>query len=265
MILFSLTRSLFGAKKAYETKDGSASKKAHDGLSAPEKHKFGGEYLKSAVYGGLDGTITTFAVVAGVTGAALSPGIVLIMGFANLIGDGISMAVGDYLSTKAENDYYDSERAREKWEADNYPDGEKREMVEIYEQKGIPKKDASSIMQILSRHKEAWVDVMMAEELELIKNNGSPAKNAAVTFISFSIFGFIPLATYVLAIFFPQIHSNSFAIACTLTACTLFLLGALKSRLTEQNWLISGSQMLAVGSLAAGAAYIVGVFLSGLA
>ncbi|MFH0927416.1 MAG: VIT1/CCC1 transporter family protein [Candidatus Micrarchaeota archaeon] len=261
----SLTRSLFGAKQAYKTLDKKASIKAHDSKSANEQHKKGGEYLKSAIYGGLDGTITTFAVVAGVTGAALSPGIILIMGFANLIGDGISMAVGDYLSTKAERDYYNAERTRERWEVDNYPQGEKKEMVEIYEEKGISRKDAQAMVKTLSKHKEAWVDVMMAEELGLIKDECSPVKNALVTFASFSVFGFIPLAAYVLALFAPSILEVSFESACILTASTLFLLGALKSRLTEQNWAISGAQMLAVGSLAAAAAYIIGQFLASLA
>ncbi len=62
-------------------------------------------YLKSLVYGGLDGIITTFAVVAGVAGASLSSGIILILGLANLLADGFSMAVGDYLSTRALREY----------------------------------------------------------------------------------------------------------------------------------------------------------------
>ena len=78
----------------------------------------------------------------------------------------------------------------EKWEVDNYPEGEKQEMVELYMEKGIPKKDAESMTKILSKHKKAWVDIMMVEELGLMKDNGSPVKNALVTFGSFSIFGF---------------------------------------------------------------------------
>ena len=64
-----------------------------------------GKHIKSLVYGGLDGIITTFAVVSGVTGASLAMRVVIILGFANLLADGISMAVGDYLSTKSENEY----------------------------------------------------------------------------------------------------------------------------------------------------------------
>lgn len=261
----SLTRSLDGAKNAYKSKDAKASKAAHEGKFSQEQHKKGGEYLKSAVYGGLDGIITTFAVVAGVTGAALSPGIILILGFANLIGDGISMAVGDYLSTKAEHEYYESEKKRERWEVDNYPEGEKQEMIELYQEKGISKPDSHKMINILSKYKKAWVEVMMVEELGMVKDDSSPTKNALVTFGSFAIFGFIPLATYVVSLFVPQVSQNSFLVACILTGLTLFTLGALKTRITEKNWVYSGFEMLAVGSLAAAAAYLVGVFLAGLA
>lgn len=233
--------------------------------SAGEEHKQGGEYLKSAIYGGLDGIITTFAVVAGVTGAALSPALILILGFANLIADGISMAVGDYLSTKAEREYYNSERKREEWEVKNYPQGEKQEMVELYMQKGISKKGAECMAGVLSKHKQAWVDIMMVEELGMVKEESSPLKNAAVTFASFAIFGFVPLAAYVASLFHPSFAQNSFFMASALTAATLFILGALKTKITSSNWLISGLEMLIVGSLAAGAAYIIGAFLSGLA
>ena len=59
-------------------------------------------YLKEFVYGGIDGCVTTFAVVAGATGAGLNPGIIIVLGFANLIADGFSMSVGNYLSVKSE-------------------------------------------------------------------------------------------------------------------------------------------------------------------
>jgi VIT1/CCC1 family predicted Fe2+/Mn2+ transporter len=217
------------------------------------------------VYGGLDGIITTFAVVAGVTGAALSAGVVLILGFANLIADGISMAVGDYLSTKSENEYNAMERRREEWEVDNYPEGEKREMVELYTDKGMDPEDAHQVVELLSRNRNVWVDVMMMEELGIIQETESPLSNAVATFLSFAVFGFIPLATYVLAQFIPSIAASSFLVACGLTGGTLFVLGSLKVFITGRNWLKSGLEMLIVGGIASAAAYGVGVLLSGAA
>jgi VIT1/CCC1 family predicted Fe2+/Mn2+ transporter len=262
-----ITRSLDKAKAAFKNQDPAASRKAHQvGIEgAVEEHKQDqGKYIKSLVYGGLDGIITTFAVVAGVAGAALSPGIVLILGFANLIADGLSMAIGDYLSTKAEQEYSRAERERELWEVRHYPEGEKQEMVELYVDKGIPQKDAETVVDILSKNDKAWVDIMMVEELGIVEDDESPVKNALVTFFSFLVFGFIPVVAYVIARFLPAME-NTFLLAAILTGVTLFLLGALKVRITGMNWFKSGFEMLLVGGIAAGAAYGIGVALSGLA
>jgi len=260
-----LTRSLDKARDAYKAGDIKASKAAHSQQISKEEHKKGGEYLKSAIYGGLDGIITTFAVVAGVAGAALSSGIVLILGFANLFADGLSMAIGDFLSTKSEQEYHKAERKREQWEADNYPEGEKLELIEIYMEKGITKPDAKRMVEVVSKHKKAWVDIMMVEELGILESNESPLKNAVVTFVSFCVFGFIPLAAFVLSSMFPFLKTSLFLSASILTGLTLFTLGALKTKFTGRSWLMSGAEMLAVGGIAAGAAYFIGVLLGGLA
>ena len=227
-----------------------------------------GRYIKSIIYGGLDGIITTFAVVAGVTGAALSLGIVLILGLANLLADAISMGVGDYLSSKSEIEYQQDERKREEWEVEHFPEGEKQEMIEIYQEKGVSEEDAIRVVEILSKYDKAWIDVMMVEELGIIESDESPLKNAFATFLSFIIFGFIPLFSYILSMLISFLASNSiysFIIACVLTGLTLFTLGALKVRVTGKNWLLSGLEMFLVGGLAAGAAYVIAFLLSGLA
>lgn len=171
-----LTRNLDKAREAYRHHDPEASRQAHQSDSAPEKHQIEhGLYIKSFVYGGLDGIVTTFAVVAGVAGANLSASVVLILGVANLIADGISMAFGDYLSTKAEKEYMAAERGRETWETRNYPEGEKREMIEIYMAKGIPEADAKTVVEALSKHEKSWIDIMMVEELGLVEKHERPA------------------------------------------------------------------------------------------
>jgi VIT1/CCC1 family predicted Fe2+/Mn2+ transporter len=265
-----ITRSLDKAKEAFRNRDIEASVAAHSpgarAAAAAERHTQGqGRYIKSVVYGGLDGIITTFAVVAGVAGAALSAGIVLIMGFANLIADGISMAIGDYLSSKSEREYQNAERTREAWEVEHYPEGEKKELVEIYTAKGIPAEDAAAMVSILAKNPKAWIDIMMVEELGIIGSDESPLANAAATFFSFVVFGFIPLLTYVLAAVVPFLHAHTFPIAAALTGATLFALGAVKVRITGKNWLLSGLETFVIGGITAAAAYGVGVLLGGLA
>ena len=68
-----------------------------------------GDYVKSLVFGGLDGIITTFAIVATVAGARAHPGLVLLMGAANLVADALSMGIGDYLSERAEDEFPDDQ------------------------------------------------------------------------------------------------------------------------------------------------------------
>jgi VIT1/CCC1 family predicted Fe2+/Mn2+ transporter len=263
------TRDLDKAKEAFAKKDAEASKAAHmkgqAGASASERHSAGGKYLGSIVYGGLDGTITTFACVAGVAGAGLGPGIVLIMGFANLIADGLSMSIGDYLSTKSEREYERAEREREAWEVDNYPEGEKEELRELYEAKGMSPEDARSVVDLVSKHRDAWVDIMMVEELGIVKSDESPLGSALATFASFATFGFLPLLAYVAASFLPGIGGASFPASVALTGATLFTLGAAKTRITGMSWLKSGMEMLLVGSVAAACAFGIGALLGGLA
>ncbi len=224
-----------------------------------------GQYIRSAVYGGLDGIITTFAVVAGVAGAALGTGIVLILGFANLIADGLSMAIGDYLSTKSEQQYQQAERRREQWEVENYPEGEKKELVELYTAKGMSPEDAQTVVNIFADNKKAWVEIMMIEELGILPSDESPLKNALVTFFSFGLFGLVPLLAYVAVRFMPVSRFHTFVMAGLFTAAALFVLGALKVKITGQNWIKSGLETLVIGGIAAAAAYAVGVLLGGLA
>jgi vacuolar iron transporter family protein len=263
-----ITRSLEKAREAWLRRDPAASRAAHSAAAsaaAGERHAKSGKYIKSVVYGGLDGIVTTFAVVAGVNGASLSAGVVLILGFANLVADGLSMAIGDYLSTKSEQEYQKTERAREQWEVEHYPEGEKKELVELYEAKGIPEADARQMVETVARHPKAWVDIMMVEELGILADEESPLKNALITFVSFGVFGFMPLLTSVLAQFVPFLRQNSFAVSAALVGVTLFALGAVKTKITGRPWLASGIETLVVGGITAAAAWGVGKLLGGLA
>ena len=259
------SRDIEAARQAYLLQDPEASRKAHQSKPAEQHRNEHGQYIKSIVYGGLDGIVTTFAVVAGVAGAHLSPGVVLILGFANLIADGLSMAIGDFLSTRAEQEYASEERRREAWEVEHYPEGEAQELVELYMERGLSEADARGVVEILSRNPKTWVSVMMVEELGILESDESPLKNALATFLSFGFFGFVPLAAYVAAAIQPWGKGLQFPVACGLTALTLFSLGAAKVRLTGRGWLRSGLEMLLVGGLAAGAAYGIGAALGSLA
>lgn len=272
-----LSRSLDKAREAYKAGDIELSRKAHlpselnilkeDGQnpnlhSHQEKHKKGGEFIKSAIFGGLDGIITVFSVVTGSHGASLSAHVILILGVATLIGDAIAMAMGDYLSTKAEIEYQACERKREEWEVENNPEGEKVEMIEVYRNRGMTEEDAQLMANTISKSKKAWVEVMMLEELGLIEVDDSPGKNAITTFISFLFFGIIPLLPY----FANQDNdSNLFEVSLGLTGFALLFLGFVKSFLVDMSWIKSCLETGFLGGTAAITAYLIGWLLEGLA
>mmetsp|Transcript_4265 Transcript_4265/g.19349 ORF Transcript_4265/g.19349 Transcript_4265/m.19349 type:complete len:282 (+) Transcript_4265:61-906(+) len=255
------TRDLDAARAAYDTGDIDASRAAHEAKIHSDEHHAGdaGKYVKSLVFGGLDGIITTFAVVAASVGGNLSSDVILLMGFANLIADGLSMGFGDYLSSQAEVDYTKAEHTREKWELDNYPEGEKREMVELYMKRGMTEEDAVSVIDVMAKYKNFFLDVMMVEELGLMPpdEDDQPWKNGVVTFVAFVFFGFIPLLSYVTANATGASDSVNFIVACVLTGVTMFLLGAAKAKFTNQSMLRSALLMLLNGGMAAVAAYLV--------
>jgi|TARA_B100001093_G_scaffold146056_1_gene138778 VIT1/CCC1 family predicted Fe2+/Mn2+ transporter len=259
------TRRIDLAKKAWRERDLEASRHAHDMGEGGEPHRpGGGQFIKSFVYGGLDGTITTFAVVAGVAGASLSSSVILILGFANLIADGIAMAFGDVLSSRAEQQYQRAEREREEWELQNYPEGEKEELKELYVEKGMSQDDSDKVVEILAKYPDMMVDVMMADELGIIEDDESPIFKGLVTFGSFVVFGFVPLLVFVVQRF-VGLNINSLFWACVLTGATLFGLGVAKGKFSSVSWWRSGLEMLFLGGLAAVAAFYIGRALESLA
>ena len=233
------------------------------GLSEKLHQSFGGRYIKDIVYGANDGIITTFAVVSGVAGAALSIKTVLILGFANLIADGISMGASNYLGSRSKEHYYKREKEMERWEVDNLPEDEREEIRRIYAKKGFAGEDLDRAVAIITSDKNRWVDVMMKEELGLIQEPSCQAwKSGVATFIAFVIAGFMPLVSY---LFVGRLDGVSpFALSIIITGVSLFAVGSARSFITKHSWWRSGLEMFIVGLLAASAAYGVGAFLKGV-
>lgn len=220
---------------------------------------FGGTYIRDAVFGANDGIVTTFAVVAGVAGANLPITTVLILGFANLLADGLAMGLGNYLGTKSEVDYIRRERQTENWEAEHLPDMEKKEIETIYRRKGFTGKDLTRAVDIITSNKKVWVETMMREELGLpAEKSEHPVKNGLATFIAFALAGVCPLLPYIFHI--PQ----AFNVSIVVTGITLFAVGSLRTLITKKPWLVAGLEMLLVGAIAAGAAFLTGRIIEGL-
>ena len=222
------------------------------------------EYIAEFVYGGIDGTITTFAVVAGAAGAELALPIVLILGFANLIADGFAMSVGSYFYAKAEHESYEKHRAIEYWEIENLREKEVEEIHEIYETKGFTGDLLKQVVDVITSDDEVWVDTMMKEELEMMKDDRPAWKRGLVTLMAFNLIGFIPLAAYVLAGFIDASASDLFVVSSISTAVALALIGALKGLVTEQSRIKGIIETVFLGGIAATIAFFVGDILEKL-
>jgi len=216
------------------------------------------------IFGGLDGILTSFAIVAGAAGGNLSTNVVLILGFSNIFADALAMGVGEFLSSKAENEWILSERKREEWEFENFPDGEIKEMVEIYEERGMSHDDAALVIHTMAKYKDFFVDVMMTQELQLqvpdVNHVKESFREGVVMFCSFAFFGALPLLGYVFfPLAFPQMSETElFLCACCVTGCVLFLLGSIKSAFSSSHWLISGMETLFLGGACASVAFTIG-------
>jgi VIT1/CCC1 family predicted Fe2+/Mn2+ transporter len=206
-------------------------------------------YVRDWVYGGIDGVVTTFAVVAGVAGADLSTFVILVLGAANLVGDGFSMAASNYLGTKHERDEFERLRKVEDRHIRLDPAGEREEVRQIYEAKGFRGPDLERIVEVISADRERWVRTMLSEEYGLPSEIRSPLRAAVATFAAFFFCGMLPLLPFVFGLSRPLFVSTIATIA------TFFAIGSAKSPWSVKAWWISGIETIGVGSAAAALAY----------
>lgn len=219
-----------------------------------------GKYIGNFIYGANDGVITTFAVVAGAAGASLPSSVVIILGFANLLADGISMGASNYLGEKSEIDYAQAQRQKEGWEIDNLRELEEQEVRDIYEKKGFKGQDLEDAVRIITSDRRVWLDTMMKDELGIIEDEDEdPKKHGLATFAAFLVTGFFPLIPYLI----PGVE-NAFMWSAIGGVVTLFVAGSLRSLVTAVTWKRAGLEMLIIGSAAGGSAYFLGSFIEGL-
>jgi len=222
------------------------------------------DYLSDFIYGAIDGTVTTFAVVSGVAGAELSSNIVIVLGLANLVGDGFSMAASNYLGTRVDGQLQQQAKDREAEEIRLFPEGEREEIRQIYEQKGFHGQDLQRAVDIITSDRDRWIETMLTEEMGIALATRSPIRAASATMAAFLLVGFIPLLAFVYNAIVPGTVESPYLWSCLLTGTAFFSVGAIKSRFVQQAWYWSGLETLALGGAAAGLAYLVGAALRGL-
>ncbi|HET6590844.1 MAG TPA: VIT1/CCC1 transporter family protein [Candidatus Nitrosocosmicus sp.] len=223
--------------------------------------------IEDFVYGAIDGSVTTFAVVAGVVGASLSPSIVLILGFANLFADGFAMAIGNYLSSKSKIEYIEREKRREEKEINDSPQQKLEELKDIYFKKGCRDKLLENIVNTITSSKEVWIDILMKEKIGSadIKNE-KPLSKAITTFTAFNLIGLIPLVPFMFVFIFDFAESQNidivFIYSSIFTGLSFFAIGMIKGKVVDKSPIKSGLKTLLIGGIAAIVSFIVGDMLS---
>lgn len=220
-------------------------------------------YVKEVMYGGIDGIISTFAVIAGFSGAisgegglVITAGVVLLFGFANLFADAFSMGLGDYLSSRSYKKLYESTRQGEQRAITAGDRHEQKETIGMLEKNGFSNVDASDFVRLLEKNPLFWADFKMRYELESPRPDDEPWRGSLVTFISFICFGLIPLIPFLL---FNAPEQKLF-IAGVFTFSALLVLGVLRSYITRERIFVSILEVVGIGALASVVAFLVGSF-----
>ena len=231
---------------------------APDAVAARLNRAHSPQSVSDAVLGGIDGCITTFAIVTGSVGAGFPPHVALILGAANVLADGLSMAVSNYESIKAHNEFIDATRREEERHIEQVPEGEREEIRQIFAKKGFADDVLERIVATITADRKLWVDTMLAEEHGLRSPHPSPIKSGAVTFAAFVAIGLIPLLPLSIpALAMPmQIY-----VSVALAGAVFFAIGSLKSLFFGRPAIKAGFATLLTGGSAAGLAFAVGYLL----
>jgi vacuolar iron transporter family protein len=219
-----------------------------------------GDTLRQAVFGANDGLVSTFGLLAGLIGAAVSTNMLLIASIVNMFASGMSMGLGSYLSTKSEVEFHRKLEAEERLKIRHHRSKAEAELLFLFKQRGVPTKQLKAHMSEVMRSEEDWLLFILEEKYGLgAASFPDPIKGGFVMFVVFVACGFIPI----LPILFMSGMSALIASAA-LTAVALFAVGALKHKLTQRTWLSLGMENLLIGAITGAVGFVAGIYTAGL-
>lgn len=231
----------------------SSLKKLHSLLENHSKSRF-----SEIILGGQDGLVNVLGVILGVAAATQDSRIIMAAGLAATFAESISMGAVAYTSKLAESDYYYSELAREKREIKEVPELETQEIRDIYRAKGFEGELLEKVVEVITSNEKVWLETMMRDELELSPVEKNHPISAAFIVGFSALFGsLVPLLPFV----FLTVQVGTW-VSLVVSAITLFIVGALKAKLTIGNWGKSGLEMAIIGIVSALAGYVVGLLFS---
>jgi VIT1/CCC1 family predicted Fe2+/Mn2+ transporter len=218
-----------------------------------EPHFTASEAVRDIVIGMSDGLTVPFALAAGLSGVGASTTIVVTGGLAEIAAGSIAMGLGGYLAARTDMEHYNVEREREQSEVKNKKQAERDEVADILRRYGLSDESTKAVLDAFEDKPEKWVEFMMQFELGLDKPEPRRAVQSALTIaLSYIAGGFIPLTPYILL----QQVGRALPVSVGVTLLALLVFGYVKGRIMGVHALRSGLQTGLVGSLAAGAAFL---------
>jgi len=231
-------------------------------MEREEEHIVGGGKIRSAILGLNDGLISTFTLLVGVAAASFAGGggvsVIILTGIAAMVSGSISMGLGEYVSSKSEYNYIKNEIKREKAEIELFPEEEKQEVRNYFEKMGLEGNTLDSCIDSITSDKKRWLNFLLKSELGL-EEPESPLLGAFLTFISFIIGSLIPQIPY-----FLDLGFLSLIISTIMSFGSLFLVGALKTKITGERKIKGALEMLIIGIIAFIISYLIGLALEQL-
>lgn len=211
-----------------------------------------GGWLRASVFGAMDGLVSNFALIAGVVGGGASSQTVVLAGLAGLGAGAFSMAAGEYVSVRSQNELAEQEVAKERREMERRPEAELAELAQMYVDRGVEPALARRVAEQMSEDREAAVQLHAMLELGVDPQQlASPYVAALSSFASFVVGALLPLLPYLLG-------AQSLLPAIAVATVGLFAAGAVVSRVTARTWWYSGLRQLAFGLVAAGLTWGIG-------
>jgi vacuolar iron transporter family protein len=219
-----------------------------------ERHFTASETVRDIVIGMSDGLTVPFALAAGLSGAVDSTTIIVTAGLAEIAAGAIAMGLGGYLAAKSQAEHYAREERREQREVAEIPEEEMEEVAKVFRGYGLTNEQVAPVVHALSQRPKAWVDFMMKFELGLEEPRPERARISALTIGgAYMAGGLIPLMPYMIL----RSAHNGLLVSIFVTLAALFVFGYIKGRFTTARPLRSALETSFVGSLAAGAAFLI--------
>ena len=211
-----------------------------------------GGWLRPAVFGAMDGLVSNFALVMGVTGGSDDTKPVLLAGLAGLAAGAFSMAAGEYTSVASQSEFALAQIETERREIEKNGPAEQAELAAMYVDKGVEESTARDAAAQIHRDVDNAVEVHAREEFGVDPHDlASPRLAAASSFLAFALGALVPLLPLLIGVeaVWPIV---------VLSLIGLFACGALVTNLTSRSWWYGGVRQLVLGGAAAGLTYLIG-------